>query len=131
MSWNCINCESANEDTEVNCEVCGCERYFSANEVNEFFESMQASPTDYKKVEANFKRASTINKKLRKENKALIEEMDELQTFYDTHSEQVQQLEQDVQQLKKQNLRLKIYLGFAGLGILFFILTKVSISLQF
>ncbi len=131
MAWNCINCESANDYSRTTCEVCGYERYFSISEVNQMIEQEQEAPTEIKKVQANFKRASTTNKKLRKENKDLIEKMEELQDFHDHYGEDMRQMEATVQNLKKNNLRLRIWLTVAALVVLFFILAKVSVQISF
>lgn len=131
MGWNCINCESANDDSVTECLVCGYERYFSVTEVNEFFEQMKASPTEIKKIETNFKRASTTNKKLRKENKELLKEMEELQDFHDNYNHNVQNMEEQLQRVRKSNLQLKILLVISTLIILFFFFVKVDIDFIF
>jgi peptidoglycan hydrolase CwlO-like protein len=131
MSWNCINCESANDLNTVYCEVCGYERYFSIGEVNELLENQQATPSDIKKVEANFKRTSTANKKLRQENKELIQKMTSLQEFYDHHESNIKAFQNEIAQLKKWRLNLKIWLTIAGFLILFFLLARVSIVISF
>lgn len=131
MSWNCINCEAANDHHTTHCEVCGYERYYSISEVNNLLQSQQERPSDTKKREANYKRATTNNKKLRKENKELIEKMEELEDFHENYSQDMKVLESNVFSLKKINLQLKIWLAIALLTILFFVLAKVSVHISF
>lgn len=129
LSWNCINCESANDMSSVYCEVCGYERYFSISEVNEMLEFQQESPTDAKKTQTNLKRASTENKKLRDKNKELVDEMQELRDFYNNYSDDAARMKTQTQTLQKMNLRLKIWLMISGFVILFLILLKVTIQI--
>ena len=131
LSWNCINCESANDYNHTKCEVCGYDRYYSIQEVNDLLKSQQESPTDIKKIQTNYKRVNTVNKKIRQENKELLQKMDELQDFHDNYSDDMQLLEDNVQELRKSNLRLKIWLTISGIIILFFILAKVSVTINF
>jgi DNA-binding transcriptional MerR regulator len=131
VAWNCINCEAANDYSRTSCEVCGYERYFSVSEVNELLQTQQDSPDEFKKIQTNFKRASTDNKKLRQEKKDLIKKMQDLQHFYDTHATHTQEMEDEVIQYQKMNLKLKIWLAIGAIVLLFFVLAKVSISISF
>ena len=131
MAWNCINCESANDFSRNSCEVCGYERYYSITEVNQLLEYQQESPSDVKKVEANYKRANTNNKKLRQENKELNSQMQELQDFYDNYNDEMKAMESEVNFFRKTNLRLKIWLTVAIFVILFLIFAKVSVLITF
>lgn len=131
MTWNCINCESANDFHHTHCEVCGYERYYSIREVNELIESQQKSPTEIKKIQTSYKRINTVNKKIRQENKELMEKLDELQDFYDNYSNDMNALEESIQFLRKSNLRLKIWLTISGIIILFFVLARVSVQINF
>lgn len=131
MTWNCINCESANDLHTNTCVVCGYERYFSISEVNDLLDQQKIAPTEIKKIQANYKRINTINKKLRQENKDMIGKMEELQDFHDQYSDQVESLRNQVRIFSQSNLRLKIWLLISALALLFFILAKVKVSIQF
>jgi hypothetical protein len=89
------------------------------------------SPTEIKKIQTNFKRASTENKNLRQKNKELIQKAIDLQDFYDTHSEQVNRLKRSNQEIQKFNLRWKIGLVISWLVILFLMMVKVNIHIEF
>ncbi|MEO1653443.1 MAG: hypothetical protein AAFU64_07865 [Bacteroidota bacterium] len=131
MTWNCINCESANDLNTNTCEVCGYERYFSISEVNELLDQQKIAPTEIKKIQSNYKRINTINKKLRQENKDMVDKMEDLQEFHDQYSDQMEMLKNQVKIFAQGNLRLKIWLAVSVLALLFFILAKVQISVQF
>lgn len=131
MTWNCINCEAANDYSHTRCEVCGYERYFSISEVNELIKSQEEDPSDVKKIQSSYKRINTVNKKIRQENKELMDKLDELQEFHDTYGGEMKALEDSVVNLRKSNLRLKIWLTVAGLLVLFLVLARVTVQVNF
>lgn len=131
MTWNCINCEAANDYSRTSCEVCAYERYFSIREVNDLIKSQGDEPGDFKKIQSNYKRINTVNKKIRQENKELMDKLAELQEFHDHYSHDMKTLQENLLALQKSNLRLKIWLTVAGLVVLFFVLAKVTVHVNF
>lgn len=135
MRWTCLNCESVNNHEGSMCEVCGYERYFSIDEVKDILKENggkelkldESQDKDFKKLQANLKRASTVNKKLRKENKELnrqVKDMEPAQSKYNL-------LQDQLYTLKKMNLRLKIWFAFSFVLLLVLLMVKMKISIEF
>jgi uncharacterized protein YlxW (UPF0749 family) len=131
MAWTCINCEASNDYNASTCEVCGMERYFSISEVNDLLKMQELEPSELKKIQTNFKRASTENKNLRQKNKELAQRMTDLENFQVKFKPEVQRLEKQVEHLHLWNKRWKITVVVGGIVILFFILAKITVTIQF
>jgi regulator of replication initiation timing len=131
MAWTCINCEASNDYNASTCEVCGMERYFSISEVNDLLKMQELEPNDIKKIQTNFKRASTENKNLRQKNKELSQRMSDLESFQTKHKPEMQRLEKQVEHLHLWNKRWKIAIVVSGIAILFFLLAKITVTIQF
>jgi DNA repair exonuclease SbcCD ATPase subunit len=131
MAWTCINCEASNDYHASTCEVCGMERYFSISEVNDLLKMQELDPSELKKIQTNFKRASTENKNLRQKNKELAQHIHDLEQFKEKHNPKIQQLEKQIKHLHQWNVRWKTAIALSGIAILFFVLAKITITIQF
>lgn len=136
MRWTCLNCESVNDHEGNICEVCGYERYFSVDEVKDILKDnskgkellvSEDQEKDLKKLQSNLKRASTVNKKLRQENKTLTRQLKELEPA----QSKLNLMNQHIVSLRKMNLRLKIWFAFSFVLILVLLMIKMKISIEF
>lgn len=130
MSWNCINCEAANDYHHNRCEVCGYERYFSVSEVNVLLQEQEGEPTELKKLQASYKRSNTINKRLRDENKEMQSQLADLQKFKDTFEHELKSRQEELLRLRKRVFYFKISLVMSFLVFLFLALTKVTVIIN-
>ncbi len=134
MRWTCLNCESVNSHEGSMCEVCGYERYFSIDEVKDILKENGGSDLiinenqekDFKKLQANLKRASTVNKKLRKENKDLTRQVKDMEPA----QSKLNLLQEQLYSIKRMNLRLKIWFAFSFIFILVLLMVKLKISFE-
>ncbi|WP_299453124.1 hypothetical protein [uncultured Microscilla sp.] len=116
------------------CEVCGYERYFSIDEVKDILKENGGSDLiinenqekDFKKLQANLKRASTVNKKLRKENKDLTRQVKDMEPA----QSKLNLLQEQLYSIKRMNLRLKIWFAFSFIFILVLLMVKLKISFE-
>ncbi len=131
MSWNCINCEAANDYHHNRCDVCGYERYFSVSEVNMLLQKKDEDPSELKKLKTTYKRNNTITKKLREENREIQTQMADLQKFKDTFDHELTNKQSQIIRLKNKGFYYKLSLVGAFFVILFLILTQVNIEIQF
>ncbi|HAS42355.1 MAG TPA: hypothetical protein DCS93_17895 [Microscillaceae bacterium] len=136
MRWTCLNCESVNDHEGNICEVCGYERYFSIDEVKDILKDNsrgkdilinEDQEKDLKKLQANLKRASTVNKKLRQENKKMTHQLKELEPA----QSKLHLMQAQIFSLKKMNLRLKIWFAFSFVLILVLLMIKMKLSIEF
>lgn len=134
MRWTCLNCESVNNHEGSMCEVCGYERYFSIDEVKDILKDNtgkdlpvnETQEKDLKKLQANLKRANTVNKKLRQENKTLTRQLKELEPA----QSKLNLIQEQVYTLRKMNLRLKIWFAFSFILLLVLFIVKMKISIE-
>lgn len=134
MRWTCLNCESVNNHDGSMCEVCGYERYFSIDEVKDILKENggaelainENQEKDFKKLQANLKRASTVNKKLRKENKELSRQVKDMEPA----QSKLNLLQEQLYSVKRMNLRLKIWFAFSFIFILVLLMVKLKISFE-
>lgn len=131
MSWNCINCEAANDYHHNRCEVCGYERYFSVSEVNMLLQKKDEDPSELKKLKTTYKRNNTITKKLREENREIQSQITDLQKFKDTFDYEVISKQKEIVRLKNKGFYYKLSLVIAFFIILFLVLTQVNIEIKF
>ncbi len=131
MAWTCINCEASNDYSASVCEVCGIERYFSISEVNDLLKTQELEPSEIKKIQTSFKRASTENKNLRQKNKEMGQRMSDLELFHDKHKPEIKRLQVQVAHLHQWNLRWKTVIVLSGITILFFVLAKITVTISF
>lgn len=131
MSWNCINCEAANDYHHNRCEVCGYERYFSVSEVNMLLQKKDEDPSELKKLKTTYKRNNTITKKLREENREIQSQVTDLQKFKDTFDYEVISKQKEIVRLKNKGFYYKLSLVIAFFIILFLVLTQVNIEIKF
>lgn len=131
MSWNCINCEAANDYHHNRCEVCGYERYFSVSEVNMLLQKKDEDPSELKKLKTTYKRNNTITKKLREENREIQSQVTDLQKFKDTFDYEVISKQKEIVRLKNKGFYYKSSLVIAFFIILFLVLTQVNIEIKF
>lgn len=134
MRWTCLNCESVNNHEGSMCEVCGYERYFSIDEVKDILKDNtgkdlpvnETQEKDLKKLQANLKRANTVNKKLRQENKTLTRQLKELEPA----QSKLNLIQEQVYTLRKMNLRLKIWFVFSFILLLVLLMVKMKVSIE-
>lgn len=134
MRWTCLNCESVNNHDGSMCEVCSYERYFSIDEVKDILKENggsdlvinESQEKDFKKLQANLKRASTVNKKLRKENKDLARQVKDMEPA----QSKLNLLQEQLYSVKRMNLRLKIWFAFSFIFILVLLMVKLKISFE-
>ena len=107
------------------------ERYFSISEVNDLLKMQELEPTEIKKIQTSFKRASTENKNLRQKNKELAQHIHDLESFKEKHKPTMQQFENQVKHLHQWNVRWKTAVAVSGIVILFFLLAKITVTIQF
>lgn len=131
LSWNCINCEAANDYHHNRCEVCGYERYFSVSEVNMLLQKKDEDPSELKKLKTTYKRNNTITKKLREENREIQSQVTDLQKFKDTFDYEVISKQKEIVRLKNKGFYYKLSLVIAFFIILFLVLTQVNIEIKF